>query len=95
MVPHAMDTKSALLTVLWLQMAQLHAMLGEGITSGEVQPLPWTVFARSRAEDAFRYLASGMRAPPCRRLCILTARAIFYRLIVTHLPVCATLSAAN
>ena len=45
--------------VCCLQVAQLHVLLKDGIASGEVQPLPWTVFARSKAEDAFRYLASG------------------------------------
>ncbi|CAK0731645.1 hypothetical protein CVIRNUC_000023 [Coccomyxa viridis] len=39
---------------------KLHALLKEGIASGEVQPLPWTVFARSKAEEAFRYLAQGV-----------------------------------
>ena len=43
-------------------MPKLHALLKEGIASGEVQPLPWTVFARSKAEEAFRYLAQGMHA---------------------------------
>ena len=47
--------------VCCLQVARLHELLKEGIASGEVQPLPWTVFARSKAEDAFRYLASGVR----------------------------------
>jgi len=31
----------------------------EGMRSGEVAPLPWTVFARGKTQDAFRYLASG------------------------------------
>ena len=48
-------------SVCCLQVARLHVLLKEGIASGEVQPLPWTVFARGKAEDAFRYLASGAR----------------------------------
>ena len=37
----------------------MHALLEEGMRSGEVAPLPWTVFARGKTQDAFRYLASG------------------------------------
>ena len=48
-----------------VQVPKLHALLKEGIASGEVQPLPWTVFARSKAEEAFRYLAQGMHAHCC------------------------------
>lgn len=33
--------------------------MNEGIANGEVQPLPWTVFSRSKPQDAFRYLAGG------------------------------------
>lgn len=40
-------------------MWEMHALLAEGIRTGEVAPLPWTVFARSKMQDAFRYLASG------------------------------------
>ena len=47
-------------SVCCAQVAKLHVLLKEGIASGEVQPLPWTVFARSKAQDAFRYLASGV-----------------------------------
>jgi hypothetical protein len=42
-----------------MQVWEMHRLLNEGIASGEVQPLPWTVFARSKAQDAFRYLAGG------------------------------------
>ena len=41
------------------QVWEMHALLAEGIRTGEVAPLPWTVFARSKMQDAFRYLASG------------------------------------
>ena len=37
----------------------MHALLAEGMRSGEVEPLPWTVYARGKMQDAFRYLASG------------------------------------
>jgi len=41
------------------QVWEMHALLEEGMRSGEVAPLPWTVFARGKTQDAFRYLASG------------------------------------
>ena len=44
----------------------MHALLAEGIRTGEVAPLPWTVFARGKMQDAFRYLASGaLHGPAC------------------------------
>ena len=43
-------------------MWEAHKHLNEGIESGEVQPLPWTVFSRDKAQDAFRYLAGGTAA---------------------------------
>jgi hypothetical protein len=46
--------------------------MNEGIASGEVQPLPWTAFARSKAQDAFRYLAGGKTVALCscqRQMC--------------------------
>ena len=39
----------------------MHTLLAEGMRSGEVAPLPWTVYARSKMQDAFRYLASGAK----------------------------------
>ena len=43
----------------------MHALLAEGMQSGEVEPLPWTVFSAGKVQDAFRYLASGApRASP-------------------------------
>ena len=43
-----------------LQVWQSHRLLNEGIASGEVQPLPWTVYSRDKAQDAFRFLAGGL-----------------------------------
>ncbi len=37
----------------------MHALLAEGMRTGEVMPLPWTVYARNNMQDAFRYMASG------------------------------------
>ena len=47
----------------------MHALLAEGIASGEVQPLPHTFYGRDRMQDALRYLASGARRafPPHTR----------------------------
>ncbi|KAK9904717.1 hypothetical protein WJX75_001194 [Coccomyxa subellipsoidea] len=36
-----------------------HKHLSRGMESGEVQPLPWTVYSRDHAQDAFRFLAGG------------------------------------
>ncbi len=47
--------------ILGAQVWEAHKHLNEGIESGEVQPLPWTVFSRDKAQDAFRYLAGGAR----------------------------------
>lgn len=41
------------------QVWEAHKHLNEGIASGEVQPLPWTVYSRDKAQDAFRFLAGG------------------------------------
>lgn len=37
----------------------MHGLLAEGMRTGEVTPLPWTVYARNDMQDAFRYMASG------------------------------------
>jgi hypothetical protein len=42
-----------------VQVWEAHKHLNEGIASGEVQPLPWTVYSRDKAQDAFRFLAGG------------------------------------
>ena len=42
-----------------MQVWEAHRHLNEGIESGEVKPLPWTVYSRDRAQDAFRFLAGG------------------------------------
>lgn len=42
-----------------MQLAALNQLVTEGLASGEVKPLPVTVFNRSETEEAFRYLASG------------------------------------
>ena len=36
-----------------------HKLLADGIASGEVQPLPYTVYSRQKIQDAFRFLAGG------------------------------------
>lgn len=36
-----------------------HKHLSRGMESGEVQPLPWTVYSRDHAQEAFRFLAGG------------------------------------
>lgn len=46
--------------VIYMQVWNAHKHLMDGIASGEVQPLPWTVFSRDKAQDAFRFLAGGM-----------------------------------
>lgn len=47
------------------QLWDMHALLKQGMESGEVAPLPWTVYGREQCQDAFRFLASGAapRAP--------------------------------
>ena len=42
-----------------LQLAELNQLVADGIASGEVKPLPVTVFPRTEIEEAFRYMASG------------------------------------
>jgi len=49
------------------QAAEVHALLEAGLASGEVQPLPVTVFPAARAADALRHLAAG--APGRRAAC--------------------------
>ncbi|EIE19938.1 hypothetical protein COCSUDRAFT_44339 [Coccomyxa subellipsoidea C-169] len=41
------------------QMAELSALLNEGIRTGEVQPLPFKVYKADDVPSAFRYMASG------------------------------------
>ena len=41
------------------QVWDMHALLKAGMDSGEVAPLPWTVYGREQCQDAFRFLASG------------------------------------
>ncbi len=43
------------------QVWDMHALLKQGMDSGEVAPLPWTVYGRDQCQDAFRFLASGAR----------------------------------
>ena len=57
------------ISVVWLQVWQSHRLLNEGIASGEVQPLPWTVYSRDKAQDAFRFLAGGGRLLFCFSCC--------------------------
>ena len=42
-----------------LQLAELNQLVADGLASGEVKPLPVTVFPRTEIEEAFRYMASG------------------------------------
>ena len=42
-----------------MQLAALNQLVTDGIASGEVKPLPVTVYSRTETEEAFRYLASG------------------------------------
>ena len=42
-----------------MQVWEAHKHLNEGIASGEVHPLPWTVYSRDKAQEAFRFLAGG------------------------------------
>ena len=42
-----------------LQLEALNQLVTDGLASGEVLPLPVTVFNRGEIEEAFRYLASG------------------------------------
>jgi fatty acid synthase len=42
-----------------LQLAELTQLVADGIRSGEVRPLPVTIFARTQIEEAFRFMASG------------------------------------
>lgn len=42
-----------------MQMAELGALLNEGIRTGEVQPLPFKVYKADDVPSAFRYMASG------------------------------------
>jgi hypothetical protein len=44
---------------LSMQMAELGALLNEGIRTGEVQPLPFKVYKADDVPSAFRYMASG------------------------------------
>ena len=37
----------------------MYALLKAGMDSGEVAPLPRTIFGREQCQDAFRFLASG------------------------------------
>ena len=45
--------------LLALQLAELNALVTEGIKTGEVKPLPITVYSRAETEEAFRYMAAG------------------------------------
>ena len=51
--------------LLWSQVWEMHALLAEGVASGEVQPLPHTIYGRDHMQDALRFLASGGWHSPC------------------------------
>ncbi len=38
--------------------------MAEGLASGEVVPLPLSIFPKERAADAFRFMAGGALASP-------------------------------
>ncbi|KAK9803549.1 hypothetical protein WJX73_007935 [Symbiochloris irregularis] len=42
------------------ELEDLNKLVSEGLISGEVRPLPVTVYPRTHIEEAFRFLASGM-----------------------------------
>ena len=42
-----------------MQLEEVNELVLAGIQSGEVRPLPVTVFKRNETEEAFRYLAKG------------------------------------
>lgn len=42
-----------------LQGWQLHRIMTEGLQSGEVRPLPFSIFPRDEMETAFRFLTKG------------------------------------
>ena len=44
-----------------VQFMELRTLLEAGIASREVRPLPVTIFPRSSAKEAFRYLGKGMQ----------------------------------
>ena len=49
---------------LEMQMAELSALLTEGIRSGEVQPLPLKIYCPHDVPAAFRFMASGATQLP-------------------------------
>ena len=53
-------------------------MVLAGIQSGEVRPLPVTVFKRNETEEAFRYLAKGegRRTAPLLSPCVAQAQSL-------------------
>ena len=54
-----------------LQLAELNALVTEGLKSGEVRPLPVTIFPRTEVEEAFRFMSGGrVCAPFCPDECI-------------------------
>ena len=52
-------TSAVLILLFPAQLEDLWELVLEGINNGEVIPLPVTSFARTEAEEAFRYMAQG------------------------------------
>ena len=48
-----------------MQLEEVNELVLAGIQSGEVRPLPVTVFKRNETEEAFRYLAKGEGPAHC------------------------------
>ena len=68
-----------------LQLPALNKLVTEGLASGEVQPLPVTIFPRTETEEAFRYMASGTHLRPDPSPSPTPARQIAF-LCMLHLP---------
>jgi hypothetical protein len=66
----------------------MHALLKQGMDSGEVAPLPWTVYGRDQCQDAFRFLASGARPAA---LCLQAAHAFCSTALLANCVTAATL----
>lgn len=82
----------ALLKLRILQLAALNQLVTDGIASGEVKPLPVTVYNRTEVEEAFRYLASGqplLSLPSFHHeVTIFDPLLCFFILVMLHSPQC-------
>ena len=76
-----------------LQLEALNQLVTDGLASGEVLPLPVTVFNRGEIEEAFRYLASGHPLKLCDFVppvfaCSCEVRAAQAKVCTTFLVIC-------